>query len=122
MLYYAKNELGIKKLYTESTLWCEITDIDLRFKGQITISTSTFIYKLETTGHEMLDYKLVLSINNAPDFKNIKRGNIEKHIVDLRGKLETTCDVLKAIMSVKKDILKELENYINHEYQLERRV
>ena len=25
-------ELGVKKLYSKSNLWCEITDIDFRFK------------------------------------------------------------------------------------------
>lgn len=111
------NKLGIKKLYTESTLWCEITDIDLRFHGQLTISTSTFTYKLGLGGHEILEYKLIKSINNAPNYYNIKRTTIEDHTIDLRGKLETTCNLLKAIMSVKKDILKRLEEFKNFNYE-----
>lgn len=112
------NNLGVKKLYTESNLWCEITDIDLRFKGQITISASTFTYKLEVGGHEMLEYKFGLEVNNAPNYKSITKGDIESHSTDFRGRVETTNAVLKSIMSVKKDILILLEDYINFDFKL----
>ena len=111
-------DLGVKKLYTESNLWCEITDIDLRFKGQITISASTFAYKIEIGGHEILEYRFGLNINNAPEYKRITKGDIESNSTDLRGKIETTNSLLKSIMSVKKDILILLEDYINFDFKL----
>ncbi|MGL5751841.1 MAG: hypothetical protein ACRCXT_15005 [Paraclostridium sp.] len=112
------NNIGVKKLYTESNLWCEITDIDLRFKGQITISTSTFTYKIEIGGHEILEYRFGLNINNAPEYKRITKGDIESNSTDLRGRIETTNNLLKSIMSVKKDILILLEDYINFDFKL----
>lgn len=111
-------DLGVKKLYTESNLWCEITDIDLRFKGQITISSSTFTYKLETSGHEILDYRFGLIINNAPEYKRITKGDIESNSTDLRGKIETTNSILKSIMNTKKDILILFKEYINFDFKL----
>ena len=113
----AKN-LGVKKLYTESNLWCEITDTCLGFKGQITISASTFTYNLEVGGHEMLEYKFGLNINNAPEYKRITKGDIESNSTYLRGKIETTNSLLKSIVSVKKDILMLLEDYINFDFKL----
>lgn len=109
--------LGVKKLYTESNLWCEITDIDLRFNGQITISATTFTYKLAVDGHEMLEYRFGLNINNAPDFNKITKGDIESNSTILRGKVETTNSLLKSIMSVKKEIIKALNEYINFDYK-----
>ena len=111
------NNLGVKKLYTESNLWCEITDIDLRFNGQVTISTTTFTYKLEVGGHEMLEYRFGLNINNAPDFNRITKGDIESNSTILRGKVETTNSLLKSIMSVKKEIIEALNEYINFDYK-----
>lgn len=109
--------LGVKKLYTESNLWCEVTDIDLRFNGKITISATTFTYKLETGGHEILEYRFGLNINNAPDFNRITKGDIESNSTDLRGKVETTNSLLKSIISVKKEILQALNEYINFDYK-----
>jgi len=109
--------LGIKKLYTQSNLWCEITDIDLRFNGQITLSASTFTYKLELDGHEMLEYRFRREVNNAPDYKKITKGNIESHSTDFRGLIETTNNLLKSIMSVKAQIIQEVEQYKNFTYQ-----
>ena len=109
--------LGVKKLYTESNLWCEVTDIDLRFNGQITISATTFTYKLELSGHEMLEYRFGLNINNAPDFNRITKGDIESNSTILRGEVETTNSLLKSIMSVKKEIIKALNEYINFDYK-----
>ena len=109
--------LGVKKLYTESNLWCEVTDIDLRFNGQTTISATTFTYKLELSGHEMLEYRFGLNINNAPDFNRITKGDIESNSTILRGKVETTNSLLKSIMSVKKEIIKALNEYINFDYK-----
>lgn len=111
------NNLGVKKLYTESNLWCEVTDIDLRFNGQITISATTFTYKLELSGHEMLEYRFGLNINNAPDFNRITKCDIESNSTILRGKVETTNSLLKSIMSVKKEIIKALNEYINFDYK-----
>lgn len=111
--------LGVKKLYTESNLWCEITDIDLTFKGQITISASTFTYKLEIGGHEMLEYKFGLNINNAPNYKSITKGDIESHSTDFRGRVETTNAVLKSIMTAKKEILEALAQYIEFDYKVQ---
>ncbi len=111
------NNLGVKKLYTESNLWCEVTDIDLRFNGQITISATTFIYKLKVCGHEMLEYRFGLNINNAPDFNRITKSDIESNSTILRGKVETTNSLLKSIMSVKKEIIEALNEYINFDYK-----
>ena len=111
------NNLGVKKLYTESNLWCVIADIDLRFNGQVTISATTFTYKLELSGHEMLEYGFGLNINNAPDFNRITKGDIESNSTILRGKVETTNSLLKSIMSVKKEIIKALNEYINFDYK-----
>ena len=111
--------LGVKKLYSESNLWCEITNIDLRFKGQITFSASTFIYKLELGGHEMLEYRFGLEVNNAPIYRSITKGDIESHSTDFRGKIETTNNLLKSIMSVKKEILKALAQYIEFDYKID---
>lgn len=111
------NNLGVTKLYTQSNLWCEITDIDLRFKEQITISASTFTYKLEVGGHEILEYKFSSVINNAPTNKRITEGDIESHSTDFRGQIETTNNILKAIMSVKKDILAEFTKFIDFDYK-----
>jgi hypothetical protein len=110
-------DLGVNKLYTQSNLWCEVENIDLAYTAKITISTSTFTYVLSLDGHEMLSYKFRLEINNAPEFKNITKGNIESYSTDFRGLIETTNSVLKSIMSVKKQILQELTNYQNHNYQ-----
>ena len=110
--------LGVKKLYTESNLWCEITDIDLRFKRQITFSAATFTYKLELGGHEMLEYKFGLKVNNAPDYIRVSKGDIESHSTDFRGKIETTNNLLKSIMSVKKEILKALSEYVEFDYNI----
>lgn len=110
-------DLGIKKLYTQSNLWCETTDIDLRYTATITISSSTFVYTLDLKGHEMLEYIFNRSVNNAPDFKCITKGDIESHSTDFRGLIETTNNLLKSIMSVKKEILQELEHYQNYNYQ-----
>ena len=110
-------DLGVNKLYTQSNLWCEIIDIDLRHTATIIISSSTFTYQLELKGHEMIEYKFGRSVNNAPDFKRITKGDIESHSTDFRGLVETTNSILKSIISVKKQILQELINYQNHNYQ-----
>ena len=111
------NNLGVKKLYTESNLGCEITDSDLRFDGQITISATTFTYKLEVGGYESIEYRFGLNINNAQDFIKITKGDIESNSTILRGKVETTNSLLKSIMSVKKEIIKALNEYINFDYK-----
>lgn len=111
------NDLGVKKLYTQSNLWCETMDINLRHTASIVISSSTFTYTLDINGHEMLEYKFNRSVNNAPDFKRITKGDIESHSTDFRGLIETTNNLLKSIMSVKKEILQELEHYQNYNYQ-----
>ena len=111
------NNLGVKKLYTESNLWCVIADIDLRFNGQVTISATTFTYKLEVGGHESIEYRFGLNINNAQDFNKITKGDIESNSTILRGKVETTNSLLKSIMSVKKEIIKALNEYINFDYK-----
>lgn len=110
-------DLGVKKLYTQSNLWCETTDIDLRHTATIIISSSTFTYTLDIGGHEMLEYRFNRSVNNAPDFKRITKGDIESHSTDFRGLIETTNNLLKSIMSVKKEILQELGHYQNYNYQ-----
>ena len=110
-------DLGVNKLYTQSNLWCEIIDIDLRHTATIIISSSTFTYQLELKGHEMIEYKFGRSVNNAPDFKRITKGDIESHSTDFRGLVETTNSILKSIISVKKQILQELIKYQNHNYQ-----
>ena len=81
------------------------------------ISSSTFTYQLELKGHEMIEYNLYCSLNNAPDFKCITKGDIESHSTDFRGLVETTNSILKSIISVKKQILQELINYQNYNYQ-----
>ena len=110
-------DLGVNKLYTQSNLWCEIIDIDLRHTATIIISSSTFTYQLELKGHEMIEYKFGRSVNNAPDFKRITKGDIESHSTDFRGLVETTNSILKSIISVKKQILQESIKYQNHNYQ-----
>jgi hypothetical protein len=111
------NDLGVKKLYTQSNLWCETMNIDLRHTTSIVISSSTFTYTLDLKGHEMLEYRFNRSVNNAPDFKRMTKGDIESHSTDFRGLIETTNNLLKSIMSVKKEILQELEHYQNYNYQ-----
>ena len=110
--------LGIKKLYSQSNLWCEVTEIDLKFGGKITISSTTFKYTLYVSGHEMLDYKFGRSINNAPEYKSIKKGDIESHSTDFRGLIETTNNLLKSIMSVKTEIISLLKELIGHDYNI----
>ena len=110
-------DLGLKKLYSQANLWCEVMDIDLRHTTTIIISSSSFTYQLELNGHEMIEYKFTKSVNNAPDFKRITKGDIESHSTDFRGLIETTNNLLKSIMSVKKEILQELEHYQNYNYQ-----
>lgn len=110
-------DLGIKKLYSQANLWCEVMDIDLRHTATIIISSSSFTYQLDLSGHEMIEYKFTKSVNNAPDFKRITKGDIESHSTDFRGLIETTNNLLKSIMSVKKQILQELEHYQNYNYQ-----
>lgn len=110
-------DLGINKLYTQSNLWCEVIDIDLRHIATIIISSSTFTYQLELSGHEMIEYKFGRSVNNSPDFKRITKGDIESHSTNFRGLIETTNNLLKSIMSVKKEILQEIEHYQNYNYQ-----
>ena len=110
-------DLGIKKLYSQANLWCEVIDIDLRHIATIIISSSTFTYKLTLSEHEMIEYKFSKSVNNAPDFKRITKGDIESHSTDFRGLLETPNNLLKSIISVKKEILQELEHYQNYNYQ-----
>ena len=110
-------DLGIKKLYSQANLWCEVIDIDLRHTATIIISSSTFTYTLTLSEHEMIEYKFGRSVNNAPDFKRITKGDIESHSTDFRGLIETTNNLLKSIISVKKEILQELEHYQNYNYQ-----
>ena len=110
-------DLGIKKLYSQANLWCEVIDIDLRHTATIIISSSTFSYQLDLNGHEMIEYKFSRSVNNAPDFKRITKGDIESHSTDFRGLIETTNNLLKSIISVKKEILQEVEHYQNYNYQ-----
>ena len=110
-------DLGIKKLYSQANLWCEVIDIDLRHTATIIISSSTFTYTLTLSEHEMIEYKFGRSVNNAPDFKRITKGDIESHSTDFRGLIETTNNLLKSIISVKKEILRELEHYQNYNYQ-----
>lgn len=110
-------DLGIKKLYSQANLWCEVMDIDLRHTATIIISSSSFTYQLDLSGHEIIEYKFTKSVNNAPDFKRITKGDIESHSTDFRGLIETTNNLLKSIMSVKKQILQELEHYQNYNYQ-----
>ena len=110
-------DLGVNKLYTQYNLWCEIIDIDLRHTATIIISSSTFTYQLELSGHEMIEYKFGRSVNNSPDFKRITKGDIESHSTDFRGLIETTNNLLKSIISVKKEILQEIEHYQNYNYQ-----
>ena len=109
--------LGVKKLCTESNLWCEVTNIDLRFKGQITISTSTFTYRLSLDEHEMLEYRFSLNTNNASSYKSITKGDIESNSIHFRGLIETTNNLLKSIISVKKQILQELKYYTEYNFQ-----
>ena len=110
-------DLGIKKLYSQANLWCEVIDIDLKHTATIIISSSTFTYQLELSGHEMIEYKFGRSVNNAPDFKRITKGDIESHSTDFRGLIETTNNLLKSIISVKKEILQEIEHFQNYNYQ-----
>ena len=110
-------DLGIKKLYSQANLWCEVIDIDLRHTATIIISSSTFTYTLTLSEHEMIEYKFGRSVNNAPDFKRITKGDIESHSTDFRGLIETTNNLLKSIISVKKEILQEIEHYQNYNYQ-----
>ena len=110
-------DLGINKLHTQSNLWCEVIDIDLKYTATIIISSSTFTYQLNLNGHEMIEYKFSRSVNNAPDFKRITKGDIESHSTDFRGLIETTNNLLKSIISVKKEILQEVEHYQNYNYQ-----
>ena len=110
-------DLGIKKLYSQANLWCEVIDIDLKHTATIIISSSTFTYKLNLSDHEMIEYKFGRSVNNAPDFKRITKGDIESHSTDFRGLIETTNNLLKSIISVKKEILQEVEHYQNYNYQ-----
>ncbi|MFW9602518.1 MAG: hypothetical protein ACMV1B_09375 [Prevotella sp.] len=110
-------DLGVKKLYTQSNLWCETINIDLRHTATILISSSTFSYSLNLKGHEMLKYRFGLEVNNAPNYKNITEGDIKSHSTDFRGKIETTNNLLKSIVAVKKEILQELEHYQNYNYQ-----
>ena len=66
-------ELGVEKLYSQSNLWCEIIDIYFRFKDlQIKINASTFEYILQSSGHEMIEYKFYKSCNNAPKYNPFK--------------------------------------------------
>ena len=110
-------DLGIKKLYSQANLWCEVIDIDLRHTATIIISSSTFTYTLTLSEHEMIEYKFDRSVNNAPDFKRITKGDIESHSTNFRGLIETTNNLLKSIISVKKEILQEVEHYQNYNYQ-----
>lgn len=109
-------DLGIKKLYSQANLWCEVIDIDLKHTSTIIISSSTFTYQLDLSGHEMIEYNFGRAVNNAPDFKRITKGDIESHSTDFRGLIETTNNLLKSIISVKKEILQEVEHYQNYNY------
>ena len=112
-------ELGVKKLYSQSNLWCEITNVDFRFKDlQIIISTSTFKYILESSGHEMIEYRFSKSCNNAPNYEPFKLSHIESNATDARGLIETTNNVMRAIVSCRKQILAEMELLLNYEYNL----
>ena len=110
-------DLGLKKLYSQANLWCEVMDIDLRHTTTIIISSSSFTYQLKLNGHEMIEYKFGRSVNNAPDFKRVTKGDIESHSTDFRELIETTNNLLKSIVAVKKEILQELEHYQNYNYQ-----
>ncbi len=110
--------LGINELYTESNLWCEITKINLLHDESITISGSTFTYQISLKGHEIISYNFRLEVNNAPNYKKITKGDIESHSTDIRGRVETTNNILKAIFSVKEKIIEAFEEYINYDFNL----
>ena len=112
-------ELGVEKLYSQSNLWCEITDIDFRFKDlQIKINASTFEYILQFSGHEMIEYKFYKSCNNAPNYSPFKISYIESNTIDSRALIETTNNVLRAIVKCRKQILAEMDSLLNYEYNL----
>ena len=112
-------ELGVEKLYSQSNLWCEITDIDFRFKDlQIKINASTFEYIIQSSGHEMIEYKFYKSCNNAPNYNPFKISYIESNTIDLRALTETTNNVLRAIVKCRKQILAEMDSLLNYEYNL----
>ena len=112
-------ELGGEKLYSQSNLWCEITDIDFRFKDlQIKITASTFEYIIQSSGHEMIEYKFYKSCNNAPNYNPFKISYIESNTIDSRALIEITNNVLRAIVKCRKQILAEMDSLLNYEYNL----
>lgn len=112
-------ELGVEKLYSQSNLWCEITDIDFRFKDlQIKINASTFEYILKSSGHEMIEYNFSKSCNNAPNYNPFKISYIESNTMYSRRLIETTNNILKAIVKCRKQILAEMDSLLNYEYNL----
>lgn len=117
------SKLGVKELYTESNLFCEVISIDSRTLNYIAVefSTSCFSYKLtfnDDKVHEILDYTLKRNINTAPDYTEIKIGDLVDVSIFLRGKLETAENVLRAILKSRDDIHKALMSYVSHDYSL----
>lgn len=112
-------ELGGENLYSQSNLWCEITDIDFRFKDlQIKITALTFEYIIQSSGHEMIEYKFYKSCNNAPNYNPFKISYIESNTIDSRALIEITNNVLRAIVKCRKQILAEMDSLLNYEYNL----
>ncbi len=66
----------------------------------------------------MIEYNFSKSCNNAPNYNPFKISYIESNTMDARGLIETTNNVLRAIVSCRKQILAEMDSLLNYEYNL----